>query len=827
MKMKRIVWIAILLLMSTSLVAQRPEGQGASSRGAGRPQGEGIIKGMVEDKQTGTAVEYANVVIFSLKDNKMVTGSISDEKGVFRIPKVPFGRYKVVVDFIGYSKLTIDSVRVSPRSQIVDLKKIILSQSVVQLDGVEIVGDRTQFVYKADKKVLAVSQDITSAGGTAIDVLENTSMVDVDVDGTVSLRGSSNFVVFVNGKPSVLDASDALQQLPAANIENIEIITNPSVKYDPDGTAGIINIVLKKNKELGINGLVNASLGTNNKYRTNVLLNYNKNKWNVNLGFDYRDDTFEGSFERERETTDNGITDYLETEGIRNMMRKNKSVNLGVDYSITDNTDISFSGRLGTFEFGFGGQNRFKEYSSISTTPFYYVIDGQPTRNFDYYNLSLSMKHKFGDGKQEIEGLFYVSNREGISTDSDVQTETDANWNKIADPFKSLRSNENSNNDQYRFQLDYTNTFSEDSKLEAGYQLRYGSQIEDYLFESLDANQNWIEDAEFSNDLDYKRAIHSGYAMFNQKFGKWNGLMGLRAEYTDREFNIANGTENYTLERFDLFPSIHFSSQISKTVQMQVSYSRRVNRPRGRMMDPFLTYLDENTRRQGSPDLKPEYIDAFELGWQKRWDKAFFAIEGFYRITTNAFSQIISNTDQGYILYTPQNIGKENALGTDVMFNFDPAKWLTISASTSVYHFKIFENDEFNFPERTSVNWNARFNTTFKFSPMTRLQIQNRYRGASVSAQGSSGATYNMDVALRHDFWKRKGSMILQVRDVFNSGKRERTIDGVSFLEHSINRREGQVVQLTLSYRFNNFKQKRNGRQNGESGDMEMEVEYQ
>ncbi len=812
-----------MIVISTTVMAQRPGG--GQGRSGGRPMGEGTIKGYVEDEQTGKAVEYANVVVFRMRDNKMVTGSISDEKGTFNIQKVPFGFYKVVVDFIGYNKVTIDSVRVTPRSQNVNLYKIILSQSVVQLEGVEIVADRTQFVYKADKKVLAVSQDITSAGGTAIDVLENTSMVDVDVDGNVSLRGSSNFTVFVNGKPSVLDASDALQQLPAANIENIEIITNPSVKYDPDGTAGIINIVLKKNKELGINGLINASIGSNDKYRTNVLLNYQKKKWNVNLGFDYRDDTFEGTFERERETTQNGITEYLETDGVRNMMRANKSATLGVDYSISDNTDLSFNGRFGTFEFGFAGQNRFKEWTSVDTDPFYYVIDGQPTRNFDYYNASVGLKHKFDNGSQMIEGLFYMSNRGGESTDSDVETETNAQWEKIGDPFKSLRSFETSDNDQYRFQLDYTNEFNEDSKLEAGYQVRYGNQIEDYLFESLDNNQVWVEDPEFSNDLNFKRAIHSGYAMLNQKFGKWNGLMGLRAEYTDRNFEIANGTETFELQRFDLFPSIHFSSQLSETVQVQVSYSRRVNRPRGRFMDPFLSYLDENTRRQGNPDLKPEYIDAFELGWQKRWKKAFFAVEGFYRLTHDAITRLISNTDQGYFLHTYTNIGKENAIGTDVMFNMDAAKWLTISASTSLYHFKIFENLEYNIAENTSVNWNARFNTTFKFSPMTRLQIQNRYRGASASAQGTSQATFNTDMALRHDFWNRKASMILQFRDVFNSGKREQTINGVNFTEHSINRREGQVLQLTLSYRFNNFKQKRNGRQNG-MDDMDMDVEY-
>lgn len=825
--MNTIKWIGLflLLIVSTQIIAQRPGGRS----GEGRPKmtGEGVVKGMVEDEQSGLAVSYANIVLYRMRDQKMVTGGISDEQGKFMIPKVPFGFYKIEVDFIGYHKITIDSVRVTPRSQMVDLDKIILSQSVVQLEGVDIVADRTQFVYKVDKKVLAVSQDINAAGGTAADVLENSSMVDVDIEGNVSLRGSTNFTVFVNGRPSVLDASDALQQLPASNIENIEIITNPSVKYDPDGTAGIINIVLKKNKELGINGLINASVGTNDKYRSNVLLNYQKKRWNITAGFDYRDDMFEGTFDRERETTQDSEIYYMNTQGQRDMNRANKSMSLGVDYKLSDNTEIGVSTRFGSFDFGFGGLNKFKEWSTVDPTPNYYVIDGKPERNFDYLNTNLTFKHKFGSQKnQSIEALVYYSNREGISTDLDVETETNDQWEIIGDPYKSLRSLENSETKQYRFQLDYSNKISEHSNFEAGYQVRVGDRKEDYLFESLNDELLWEEDLEFSSDFDFNRTIHSAYSMYNQKFGKWTGQFGLRGEYTDRTFDVKNGLETYEMNRFDLFPSLHFTNQLNESVQMQISYSRRINRPRGRFLDPFISYSDENTRRQGNPDLKPEYIDAFEIGMQKRWGKTFLAVESFYRITNDAIARLLSNTDQGYILYTSDNLTKENSLGADLIFNFDPLKWLTVSASSSVYQFNIQANEALGVREQSSVNFNARLNSTFKFTPMTRLQVQMRYRGSSVAAQGSTQAMFTTDLALRHDLWNRKASIILQARDLFAGGKREFTSEGNGFYEHSLMKRESRVVQLTLSYRFNNFKQKRNGRQNGGGEDMDMDIEY-
>ena len=358
-RMKRLLFFIVFTIISLPFFAQRPAGTKGQRPDEGGFVGEGKISGIVFDKQTNEPVEYANIVIFRKRDGRMISGTITNIKGEFAIKKVPFGMYKVTIDFIGYDKITIDSVRMFPRKPFVDLGKRFLSQSMVMLEGVEVVADKIAYEYKIDKKVVNVSQDVTAAGGTAADVLENTPSVEVDIEGNVTMRGSSSFTVLINGRPSILEGSDALQQLPASSIENIEIITNPSAKYVPDGTAGIINVVLKKKIEKGFSGLVNLSAGMNNKYRSNLLFNYRVNKWNFIAGIDYRDDKRKMERKSERQTyfEDTDVTEFINSFGDRNMNHKNLGGRLGVEYSISDKTMVGLSGRFGTFEFGMDGFN--------------------------------------------------------------------------------------------------------------------------------------------------------------------------------------------------------------------------------------------------------------------------------------------------------------------------------------------------------------------------------------------------------------------------------------------------------------------------------------
>lgn len=818
--MKRLLLFIIMGAISMNLIAESSEeikGSGAEVLGLAK---SGSISGMVFDKQTGEAVEYANIVIYEMRNGQMFTGTITDSKGSFVMDKIPYGMYKITLDFIGYDKIQIDSVRVFSRKKNVELGKRFLSQSAVMLEGVEIVADKISYEFKIDKKIVNVSQDATSVGGTAADVLENTPSVEVDIEGNVTMRGSSSFTVLINGRPSILEGSDALQQLPASNIESIEIITNPSAKYDPDGTAGIINVILKKEVDQGFGGIVNISAGMNDKYRSNVLFNYRINKWSFTAGIDYRDDNYEMKRSSERETYfDDGSTEFINSFGDRNMGIKSVSGRFGIEYSLSDKTVMSVGGKFGSFEFGMDGINRNNEFTDPITFSEFYNSRMSLSRNSDYYDINLNLQHKFDDKGQELDFLFYYSNRDGVGDDFTLETETDALWNETTNTLNSNRSVEFSENKQYRIQLDYVKPLFEKGKLELGYQARLSNSYEEYDFESFEGGL-WVNDPLYSSTSDFSRNIHSGYAILNNETNNGFGYqLGLRSEYTKRETGVEGVSGLYTIDRFDLFPSLHFSKQLKQNNQIMLSYTRRINRPRGRDLDPFLSYRDENNRRQGNPALEPEYIDSFELAWQKKWSKSFVTVEAYYKITSNLITRILQNTDQGYVLHTSTNLDNDYSLGLEAMINREFSKKLSMNLSGTVYYYKIKGSLESDVVDRSSTNWRTSLNSTYKFTPMTRLQLRLGYRGASTTAQGSRKGFLTSSLALRHDFWKRKASLTLQVRDLFKTMKRDMIIEGSNIWEHVEMQREGQILQLSFSYKINNYKQKRESR-NG--GDMDM-----
>ena len=339
MEMKKILIVLCLMIFAYSVDAQPPGGMDKEAMKNARVA---VIKGKIMDAETDSPVEFASVALYSLKDSSLITGVISGSDGSFTLKELPFGKYYIVAKFMGYDQLKRNEIMLTPRQITSDLGNLSLKQSARELDEVEIVADQAHVEYRIDRKVINVGQDINAATGTAVDILENTPSVNVDIDGNVSLRGSSNFTVLIDGKPSPLSGSDALQQIPASAIRNIELITNPSAKYDPDGMAGIINIVSKKNALRGLSGIVNATLGTGDKYSGDFLLNYKMDKLNVYAGATYRDQTFGGEMNSVKEYY-NTLTDessYDESFGTRDRIRSSNEFKLGMDYSINDKNSI-------------------------------------------------------------------------------------------------------------------------------------------------------------------------------------------------------------------------------------------------------------------------------------------------------------------------------------------------------------------------------------------------------------------------------------------------------------------------------------------------------
>lgn len=812
--MKNSFIVLILMFLTTVATAQLPAQAGGGGMRPGMGAGmnampkNGVIKGKIIDAESKTPMQYATISVYRKQDAKLVTGGIASETGAFAINDLPYGQYYLEAIFIGFEKTTVNDVKIVPNASTVDLGTIELAVSREQIEAVEVVAEKRRIEYKIDKKVINVGQDVNASGGTAVTALENTPSVEVDIDGNVSLRGSSNFTVLIDGRPSVLTGSDALKQIPSSVIQNIEIITNPSVKYDPDGQAGIINIVMKKNVLSGINGVLNANIGTGKKYGTDLTLNYKTKKYNLFFGANWNDNTDYGTMRSTREIYQNDTTTYLLLSGRRNQSRGGKQLKLGVDYFLTDKTSVTVSGQVGKYNFdGSGGGNHHK-YQQPANVDIYSVQDNNSNRNGNYVSADASFITKYNDtGTHKLEGSFSYRNRDGLSNETIDEYLSDMNYAKSANYLSQVVTDDNSNSKEYRVKLDYTLPMESGNKFEAGAQSRGEREQEDFHFTNFG-----VFDPKFSSTTNYKEDIHSIYSTFSGSLHVIKYELGLRGEYNNRSIENSNVKKPYTLDRFDVFPSVHLSYEMVNKSQFMGSYSRRINRPDGRDLDPFPNYMNQYTIRIGNPDLKPEYTDSYEFSFIKNFDKSFVSLETFYRTTNNLITRI--QRQQGEISYlTMDNLNRDYSIGGEIMANADITKWLLINTSFSLFNYQLKGEVLGKSVDKQSTNYSGRLNATVKFSPDSRLQLTGFYRGPSVSAQGDQKGMVFTNLSYRQEFMKKKLSATLSVRDLLGTMRMQGTSVGDGFKTTFKMTREPRVLMLTLSYKINNYKMEKQAQQ--------------
>lgn len=799
--MKNLLILLLLIFLTVGQTfSQVPP---ANSGGMGNMPKNGVIKGKIIDADTKTPMEYANVAIYNKRDSKLVTGGIANAAGVFEITELPLGVYYVEANFIGFKKTTVNNIKIVPNSTKVDMGTIELEVSAQKIEGVDVVADRNRIEYKIDKKVINVSQDINAAGGTAVTVLENTPSVEVDIDGNVSLRGSTSFTVLIDGRPSVLAGSDALKQIPSSAIENIEIITNPSVKYDPDGQAGIINIVMKKNILSGFNGILNANIGTGEKYGTDLTMNYKTKKYNLFFGANWNDNTDEGSMRSSRETYLNDTTTFLTTEGKRNQTRGGQRLKGGFDYFLSDKTSVTVSGEVGEYNSGGQGGGKLHKYQfpEDSAMNIYSVQVNNSFRNGNFVDANTSFLTKFDDsGMHKLEGSFEYQKRNGNSGDSIAEFLSNEGYIQKNGYLSQVGTAEVEESNDYRMKIDYTLPFKSGSKFEAGVQSRLERETEIFSFSNFGIN-----DPKYTSDMDFREDIHSIYSTFSGSLKPLQYQLGMRGEYTKRLMDHSAVVDPYKLERFDYFPSIHFSYDLNENNQLMTSYSRRINRPGGRDLDPFPSYMNQYTIRQGNPELKPEYTDSYEFSFLRKFGNSFVSLETFYRTTKDKIerNQFVRN-DTTYM--STGNVDRDHSLGGELMGNINITKWLLINTSFSLYKYKMNGELLGKLIDRQSTNYSGRLNTTIKFSSDSRLQITANYRGPSVSGQGDQKSMMFTNLSYRHEFMKKKLTATLSVRDILGTAKFEGTSFGNGFKSTFRMQREPRVVMLTLSYKINNYK---------------------
>lgn len=783
----------------------------------------GIIKGVIIDVQTDEPMEYANVAIYNSADSSLVTGGITNQAGKFEITGVDFGDYYLEAKFIGFNKTGISDINIDKENPTFDSGNILLKPSTLEIGGVDIVADKAAIEYKLDKKVVNVSQVINAAGGTAVDVLENTPSVQVDIEGNVSLRGSGNFTVLIDGRPSVLSGSDALRQIPASALENIEIITNPSAKYEPDGQAGIINLVTKKNSMNGLSGIVNSSIGTKDKYRGDFTLNYRTQKLNFTGGVDWRDETYYGGMFSTRESYLGDTTRYLITDGERNFNRGGQNFKAGVDYYISDKTTLSISGEAGKSKNNRGGAGTNQEYTIPKSVDIFTVDDENSKSENDFYSGTMNFQHRFSKEGHKIEANAFYSNRNGLDYEEENEIIADENFVPTDQYLVRTQTSEAEDESEFRLKVDYTLPINDNSKFEAGLQSRMEKDVEDISFREFDPDINdWIDNDFFSSTTDFRRNIHALYSTYSNKWGAFEFMAGLRGELTNREINIAESDSTIALNRLDFFPTLHTSYEIGENYELMASYSRRIDRPRGRDLDPTPSYFNRYTVRIGNPDLEPEYTDSYDLGLMRKFGKSYISIEAFHRVTKNKIERVETLGDDGIFYLSSENLSKDYSTGMELMGNAEFTKWLTVNASVNLFRYRLTGELDGESIDRNSTNWSGRINTTLKFTSNSRMQIQGFYRGPSVSAQGESKSFFYSNIAFKQDFLKKKLTATLSLQDPFRMAKFERESYGENFYSRFKFEREPRVVMLTLSYKINNFKSDERGGQPGGGGGMDM-----
>lgn len=818
----RFTWIfSMLMLLGEMYVA-------AQVAGAGRPgqpdpstmPKDGYLSGTLVDNTTGEGIEFASVALYRHRDSSLVTGTISRSQGLFELSDLPMGYYYMEVRFVGYRNFRMTRIGISPQKKAIELGPIKLERSLTEIGEVEVVGEKRHMVYQIDRKVVNVSSDLTAAGGTVVDVLENTPSIQTDIDGNVTLRGSSNFTVLVDGKPSVFNGSDALQTISASTVEKIEIITNPSAKFDPDGTAGIINVIMKKQKRRGMNGIVNASAGSFGQYSADALFNFQLEKFNVFTGFDLRDMNIPGYGVSSRQTFLTDTTNFLGAESHEKMGRRSWEFKIGSDYFLNDKNTLTLQADIGSRGFGRSSVSRYHSFTMPSGEERYYIQDNVFDVDHDYYALSFNYDHDFDkQGHELLANAFYARNG-GADREELKLTDVDGDWYPV-DVLPDLqRSFEHDIRDQFRLKLDYTKPVGEEGRLEAGYQFRYDRGDGDYMYDEYDpVSGEWINVPGRNNDLLFSRNIQGAYVIFGHMLSLFDYQVGLRTEYTNRLLDQIALGEQYRVRRFDLFPSAHILREMKNEQQVQLSYGRRINRPREFDLDPFPHYIDPVTIRIGNPSVEPEFVNSYELNYQKRFRKISLTAELYYRQTSNMISRTQHVNDENMLIYSVDNIGKDYAAGTELMANLDLFKWWKLSGSGTLFRYGIDGEVEGENVDQVTNTWNARLNHFITLPWGTRVQLMGFYSAPSIMAQGDRSDFFMVNAGIRQDLLKRKLTLNFQVRDIFRTMKFASTSTGSNFINYMERSRQSPSFALSLSFKINNYTRRT------DNSDMEVELE--
>ncbi|MET4138841.1 TonB-dependent receptor [Pedobacter sp. UYP1] len=775
----------------------------------------GKLTGKVVDIQNNETVPFATAVLINRKTKATVKVAQTDADGSLLMNDIPAGVFTFKVSYVGYQTMVRDSVAITKNQRIISLGTIKMKASKGNvLSEVTISGKKSPIQLGIDKKVFSVEQSLVSEGGSASDLLQNVPSVQIDVDGNVSLRGSTGVKVLIDGKPSLIaggDIAQVLASIPASSIETVEVITNPSSKYDAEGQSGIINIVLKKNTKLGFNGNVALTAGNRDNYNGNVSLSFQNKKINIYGNYGYRyGNRPGGGYNNIQYLTRKDSLAYADQLNKWESVDKTHNLKAGLDYYLTDKDILSFSG-------GFNSRiNDRTEYLDINK-----YATGRVPLEFSKrintndgsghsYDLNLDYSHKFKPN-QELTFNFGYS----TGTNDNFQVYNTSVYSLNGVPASSAQDILNNTNDgtnkNYNIQLDYTMPLGKLGKIETGYRSQIRFSDANTVAKRFDnASGSYVDNLPLSNDFDSKDQVHAIYLNYQNQIKNFGYQLGLRAE--DALLNTTSGgydqsgvfgTAPARIAYKRLYPSVYLTQKFTGEQQIQLSYSRRVNRPRPWDTNPFIDYSDPLNWRKGNPNLLPEDVHSFELGYSKFWPKVTLISSVYLRQTNDLIQRVRSVPDaDGVIITTPENLTKDLSSGLEFIAKVDALKVWNFTGNLNVYHSKIDGVPAFGIQGNSGFSWNANLTNNFVLPHSITLQVRADYNSSQVLAQGTRKAMYGIDGGAKYDFKGKKASLSLNVRDIFNTRKFGMLTQDANSIIDFQRYQQGPMGNLTFSYRF-------------------------
>ncbi|MBQ4915537.1 TonB-dependent receptor [Maribacter sp. MMG018] len=830
--MKKLFPLLLLLLTLNPILSQRP--------GGGRENGPTSIKitGTVLDQETGEPLEYATLVLQDAQNPQKITGGITDMDGKFNVETTP-GKYNIRIEYISYKTYSLPNQTLT-RSK--DLGVVKLALDVAQLEGVEVVGEKTTVEVRLDKKIYNIGKDLTNSGATITDALNNVPSVDVDVEGAISLRGNENVRILINGKPSALagfGSTDALTQLPADAIEKVEVITSPSARYDAEGTAGILNIVLKKEKTLGFNGSVNTTIGypVNSGISANV--NLRTDKFNIfnTTGYSYRDAPGNAFYDN---TYTSGSYDRIIEDREYNRLRKGFNTNLGLEYFLTETSSITGSVFYRTSDSEDDTENTNMRYigSALSNETYRTEDENEDDEN---YQFSLNYVNDLDEDGQKLTVDLQYSKGEETKVSIIEENNTLPNQNLIV--LENVYETESE--DEYLVQADYVLPLG-DAQFEAGYRGTFEKDATNYRLDSLNQGTGLFDiNKDLTNLFTYTENVNALYTQYGNKFGKFSFLLGLRLENTqlkgelDSEYDTSEledqlGVDvdvNFDKNYLGLFPTVNLIFELADNENISLGYNRRINRPRGWFVNPFPSRSSRTNIFQGNPDLNPAFSNAFDVGYLKRWDKLTFTSSVYYQRETDSFERVQEETGQTttdgieIIRSIPINLSTNDRIGVEAGMLYNPAKWLRLNSSFNFFRFST--EGDFNGVDygTTNTSWFARFSSKVSLPAKIDWQTNAFYRGPSQTAQSEYKGIFSLNLAFSKDILNDNGTLSMNVSDLLNSRKRRSYTETEFFTSDSEFQWRKRQITLGFVYRFNQPKERNRGNNRGGNEDMEEEIE--